>query len=170
MLQNKPKSAGGGVRVVKKLLFGLVGVFVLLVAAVLVAPGFVDWNQYKDDIAAQVKSATGRDLSIKGDVRLAILPSPRLSASEVSFANMPGAAAPNMARLKSIEVRVALGPLFAGTVEVETIKLVEPVIELETLANGRKNWEFGEGGASPSTVPPKPAGKEPPPAAGDWPP
>lgn len=144
----------------KKVLFGFVGVVALIVAGLLVAPGFIDWNQYKGEIAAQVRSATGRDLAINGDIRLAVLPSPRLSASEVSFANAPGAASPHMARLKSIEVRVALGPLFAGTVEVETIRLVDPVIELEVLANGRKNWDFGEGGTAPSAAPPKPGSKD----------
>lgn len=159
--QAKTKLGNGGVRVVKKLLFGLVCAVAFVVAALLVAPSFIDWNQYKDEIAAQVRAATGRNLAIKGDIKLAVLPSPRLSASEVSFANAPGAQAPYMVQLKSIEVRVAIGPLFGGTVEVETIRLVDPTIELEVLPNGRKNWDFADSAAPPPPPSSKPASKDP---------
>ena len=40
----------------------------LAVAAVLVLPSFIDWNNYRDDIAAQIESATGRRVLIDGDV------------------------------------------------------------------------------------------------------
>lgn len=127
----------------KKLLIGLLGLIVVLVAAVLIVPGFIDWNVYKKEIQAQAKAATGRDLTIGGDIKIAVLPTPTLSAANVSLANVAGAAKPMMATLKSIEVRVAFAPLLSGKIQVETVKLVDPIIELEILADGRKNWDFG---------------------------
>jgi len=44
----------------KKLLWTVGVLLVLLVAGVLIGPGLVDWNQYKGDIQAQAKNATGR--------------------------------------------------------------------------------------------------------------
>jgi uncharacterized protein involved in outer membrane biogenesis len=127
---------------VKKVLIGLVGLIVALVAAVLIVPSVVDWNEYKKEITAQAKAFTGRELVIGGDIKIAVLPAPALRVSDVRLANLAGASSPTLVRLKSLEVRVAFGPLLTGRIEVETVKLVEPVIELEVLADGRKNWEF----------------------------
>ncbi len=124
----------------KKILWSLGTIVVLLVAAVLVGPGLINWNDYKDDISGQVRDLTGRELTIAGDIQLTVLPSPALVVNEVSFANAKGASAPLMAQFKTVEVRVALAPLFRGQVKVETIKLVEPLIILEKLADGKGNW------------------------------
>ena len=126
----------------KKILSGVIGLILVLAAVVLIGPGFVDWNEYKAEIAARAKAATGRDLVIGGDIQISVLPTPALIAHDVTLANVKGATAPDMVRLRSLEVRVALGPLLSGNIQVETVKLVDPVIELEVLADGRKNWEF----------------------------
>lgn len=126
-----------------KVLAAIASILVLLIAAVLVGPSFIDWNDYKADIAGQVKTLTGRDLVINGDIRIAVLPAPAVSATDVSLSNLPGAGSPQMVRLKSVEVRIALAPLLGGQVKVETVKLVEPVINLEVLPDGRKNWVLG---------------------------
>ena len=126
----------------KKILSGVIGLILVLAAVVLIGPGLVDWNDYKAEIAARAKAATGRDLTIGGDIQVSVLPAPALIAHDVTLANLKGATAPDMVRLRSLEVRVALGPLLGGNIQVETVKLVDPVIELEALADGRKNWEF----------------------------
>ncbi len=126
----------------KKVLFALVALVVILLGAVVVVPGMIDWNDYKAEIAAQAKSLTGRELAIDGDIRITILPAPALVARDVRLANVEGAAAADMVSLKLLEVRIALGPLLGGSIQVETIKLIEPVIELEILADGRRNWDF----------------------------
>ena len=126
----------------KKLLWTVGVLLVLLVAGVLIGPGLVDWNQYKGDIQAQAKNATGRALTINGDIKITILPAPALIASGVLLANAEGATAKNMVTLKHLEVRIAMAPLLTGRIEVERIKLVDPVIELEVLADGRNNWTF----------------------------
>lgn len=126
----------------KKLLGVVVGLIAVLAVAVGVLPGLIDWNDYKDPIQAQIKALTGRDVVIGGDIRIAVLPAPAVVANGVRMANIDGASAADMVRLKSVEVRVALGPLLTGNVQVETVKLVDPIVELERLADGRANWEF----------------------------
>ncbi len=126
----------------KKILFGVVGLVGVLVAAVLIGPGLIDWNDYREQIAARAKALTGRTLVIGGDIRITLLPAPALVVNDVALVNLEGAATTDMVRLKSLEIRIALGPLLAGKFEVETVKLVEPVIELEILGDGRRNWDF----------------------------
>ncbi len=139
----------------KKILSAVGVLLVLLVAGVLIGPGLVDWNQYKADIQAQAKNLTGRALTINGDIQITVLPAPALIASDVSLANVPGAAAKSMMSLKHLEVRVAMAPLLTGRIKVQQIKLVDPVIELEVLADGRNNWTFeaGKGKAAPVPSP-----------------
>lgn len=126
----------------KKIFGVVVGLVVVLAVAVVVLPGIIDWNDYKGNIQAQLKSLTGRDVVIAGDIHIAVLPAPAVVAHGVRMANVKGASAAEMVRLKSVEVRVSLGPLLTGHVQVETVKLVDPIIELERLADGRVNWEF----------------------------
>src|SRR5215468_2292595 len=126
----------------KKLLIGVGVIVLVLVVAVAVGPRLVDWNAYKPRVAAAVRDATGRDLAIDGDVSLSLLPSPTLSVEGVRFANLPGGSSPDMARLRSLDVRVALMPLLGGRIQVTRVTLVDPVILLERLPDGRANWQF----------------------------
>ena len=118
------------------------GVLVLLIAAVLVVPSLIDWNAYRAEIAARGTEALGREIFIGGDISLALLPAPNLVVRDVRVANLRGATDPDMVRLKSLEARVALVPLLSGQIKVETFKLVDPVIALEILPDGRRNWDL----------------------------
>lgn len=137
----------------KKFGIVLLGLFIVLVAAVFVAPGFIDWNAQKGRLSAEVRALTGRDLVVDGDVSLSLLPVPALSAAQVRFSNVEGGTAPSMIELDALRVRVALLPLIQGDVQVESIDLVKPRILAEILADGRKNWEF----AAPDAAAPSPA-------------
>jgi len=148
---------------VKKVLIGLVAVVVGIVAALLIAPSFIDWNQYKGEITAQAKAFTGRALAIDGDLKATILPAPAVVVEGIRLANAEGAGTADMVRLKSVEVRVALGPLLGGRVQVETVKLVDPVIHIEKLADGRWNFDFAtEEEAAPRTAAPEGASADSP--------
>jgi len=126
----------------RKFLIGLVALVVLAVGAALVVPSFIDWNKYKGEIAARALEATGRKLTIAGDLDLAVLPAPRLSVRDVRFANIEGGSSSDMARLKALDVRVRFWPLLQGTVDVDSITLVEPDILLEKLGDGHANWDI----------------------------
>ena len=52
----------------KKVLWIVGGLIGLLIVAALAAPFFVDLNDYKAEIAAKAKEATGRDLDRKSVV------------------------------------------------------------------------------------------------------
>jgi len=133
---------------VKKLLYGLIAVVVLVVAGVLVVPSFIDWNHYKPQIITQANKFTGRAVTIDGSIDLAMLPTPTLSVRGVRLANIEGATTRDMIRLKSLDVRIALMPLLSGEIQVEQITLVEPEIVLERLPDGRANWLFSDGALS----------------------
>lgn len=143
----------------KKLLIGVIAVGVLLVAAILVAPSFIDWNAHKQKITALVRDATGRELAIRGNIDVTILPSPALRVEDVRLSSIPGAAAAEMVRLPEARISAAFAPLLEGRLAL-VVTLVRPTINLEKLQDGRVNWDFsparGPGAEQPS-APGKPS-------------
>jgi uncharacterized protein involved in outer membrane biogenesis len=126
---------------VKKILIGL-GVFVVVVVtAILVVPGFIDWSGYRAEIAQKVKAVTGRDLVVGGDIAFSVLPSPKLTLDDIRFANAEGASSQDMVEIRQLDVRVALLPLLAGNLHVNSIHMIDPTIRLEMLPNGKGNWD-----------------------------
>nr|WP_211105210.1 AsmA family protein [Azospirillum brasilense] len=118
----------------------------LLVAAVLIVPSVIDWNAYKAQIADKVSAATGRKVELRGDIGLSLLPAPALTVRDARLANAPGGSEEDMARLKELDVRVALGPLLGGHIQVQSIRLIDPTFLFETLPDGRFNWDLSGAG------------------------
>ncbi len=141
---------------VKKLAIEAVAVLVVLVAAVLVGPNFINWNCYKGRFTAAVEEATGRKLAIAGNLNLRLLPQPTLAARDVRLANISGGSQTDMLALSGLQVLVGLGPLLRGEIQVRSLRLVEPVLTLERLADGRVNWDFGRKPDMPSNAAPLP--------------
>ncbi len=57
--------------------------------AALIVPSFINWNDYKDEIAAAgVSKLTGRTLVIGGDIGLTLLPALGVVAEDVRLANI----------------------------------------------------------------------------------
>lgn len=140
----------------KKALVVIAGLIVLVAAAVLALPALVPAERIKNEAAAAVKAATGRDLTIAGDVDVSVFPALAVQVADVALANPPGFAAKDMLRLKSLDIQLRLFPLLSGRVEVDAFVLTAPVVALEIDRKGRANWVF-ETGAEAGTAS-RPAG------------
>jgi AsmA protein len=148
----------------KKLLFTFIGIIVLLAAAIIVGPSLVDLHPR---IAAMVREATGRELRIDGELRLALLPKLRVSASGVHLSNAPGAAAPDMLSVDSVALEAELWPLLGRRLVVNSLVVNHPAVNLEVDKTGRPNWEFAPQAKADSAPPQeKPEAAGGPPLAG----
>ncbi|HEU4839736.1 MAG TPA: AsmA family protein, partial [Micavibrio sp.] len=112
---------------------------ILLAAAVLIGPSFVDWNKYKPQIIEQAKSAAGYDVAIDGDIGLSVLPLPQLKIEGLKVA-APRGGQPNLLTMKEAKVSVNLLPLISGEISIDTVRLVNPDIQLEKMADGGNSW------------------------------
>src|SRR4029077_9859678 len=124
--------------------------WVLLALAVLVAialalPFMLPVGVYKDQIIAQARQATGRELKIDGALSISFFPSFGVELNGVHFANAAGAHDADMATIEQVVVGAEFWPLLSGNVKVTQITLVKPIINLEIDKNGRGNWLFEEG-------------------------
>ncbi len=119
-------------------------IIVIVIVVSVILSGY-DFNKLKPRIAAAVMDATGRELTLGGDIDLGIGLTPVLTVSDVSFANAPWGSRPELARLERLELQVALLPLLGGNIKVKRLVLISPDILIETDKSGRSNLEFETG-------------------------
>jgi uncharacterized protein involved in outer membrane biogenesis len=120
-------------------LFVLVVVFIVTTYAIL---SNYDFNGLKPQMALAVKDATGRELTLAGDIELEIGLRPTLIVEDVGLQNAPWGSRPELAKIKRLQIRVALLPLIIGTVEVRRLILIEPDLLIESNKSGKSNLEF----------------------------
>lgn len=98
--------------------------------------------------ADRFETATGRALTIRGEVRPMVYPRLGVRVADVEVSNAPWAGETPMLRAQALSVGVALGELLRGTVRVEELRFLSPRIELVRDNAGRGNWRLE--GAVPS--------------------
>ncbi|MEK6806785.1 MAG: AsmA family protein [Pseudomonadota bacterium] len=125
-----------------KIVFWIVGgLIMLLVATAIALPFFFDPNDYRDKIAEGVKESTGRDLQIRGDIKLNVFPWLAVSLGETVLGNAEGFGKEPFAEFKEIDVGVKLLPLvFERAVEVRTVKIAGLTLRLAKNKDGSNNW------------------------------
>jgi len=132
-------------RIAKILLIVGIALFLFVVGAAVVLMS-MDFNQYKPEIAAEVKKATGRDMTIDGDLKLNLLTlSPGLEVDGVKFANASWGSRPEMAIVKRFEVKISLLPLLSGNLDVDRVVVEGADILIERNKQGTGNYEFKTG-------------------------
>jgi len=114
---------------------------VVIIAALLIIPMFVDVQKYKPVIENKVIDATGRPFSVGDDLKLSLFPWAGISFSDLRLGNTAGFAEKEFVSVKSFAVRVKLLPLISKKIQVKRFVMDEPRIVLIKNKNGRGNWE-----------------------------
>jgi uncharacterized protein involved in outer membrane biogenesis len=130
-----------------------VAIVALLIALILFIWLF-DWNRARPWMDQKLSSAVGRPVAINGDLTVdwsrnpdsrglsQWVPWPRFTARDISIGNPAWAERPNFATLE--EVRFSLAPLalIRRTIDIPSLKLVGPSVDIERDKQGRDNWTF----------------------------
>ena len=133
-------------RAVKWLIGAVAAVVVLIVAAVIAVPYLVDTPRVQALIASNASQALGRPVKFRS-MSISVLPLPAVALHGLEIAEDPQFGTEPFLRLETGKVRLKLGPLFAGRVELGDIKLSKPVITVIQAADGRMNIStLGTGG------------------------
>ena len=114
---------------------------VILIAAMLLIPRFVDVQKYKPMLESKVTEATGRPFSVGDDLRLSLFPWAGVAFSDLRLGNPDGFAEKNFVAVKSFEVRIKLWPLLSKEIQIKRFVMNEPRITLIKNKNGKANWE-----------------------------
>jgi uncharacterized protein involved in outer membrane biogenesis len=126
----------------KKILIIAGLIIVTLIVAFYVIVSIYDFNELKPRIAQAVKDATGRELSLDGDIKIKVGLTVDVAAENVSLQNAPWGTRPELATIKRLEFQFALIPLINRKIELRRIILVEPDILVETNSSGTSNLAF----------------------------
>ena len=128
-------------------IFRLFGVLILLVVFAVGAVFFLP----KDRIAAiasdQLRAQTGRDLTVSDEISLSFWPVLGVKTGPVTLSNADWAGSDPMVTAQGLSIGVDARALIGGDIKIKHIEAQAPVVRLATRADGRGNWEFGEGEA-----------------------
>lgn len=140
----------------KRVLFLVLGLLILLLAVASIAPFLVPNEVYRAQIEKAATNALGRDVTLAGDVGISVFPRISASVEGVTVKNPEEFTAENMVEAGALRGTVKWGPLLARRVEVQEIAFVDATVQLERLEDGSANWSFGSGetDAEPDTTEP----------------
>src|SRR4051812_100715 len=152
----------------RKLVIIAVGICVVLVVVLALLPQFFDVNHYRPRIQTELQNRLGRPVSL-GNIKASFLP-PSLIVKDVTIGEDPRFGNGAFAKAQELDVRVALIPLLQKDLQVQSLRLMNPDIQM--IKNQAGEWNYASLGQSPAPsqsskpqAPPKPSGATPEPGA-----
>lgn len=135
-------------KALKWLLIIVVVIPLLLFAALAAFLSFADLSKYKSTIEEQAEAATGRKLTIEGDINVSLFPWVKLETGAIQLANAEGFGDEPMVSLSSASAGVKLMPLFSGAIELDVVSVQGLQADLQVNAQGVSNLDDLSGGES----------------------
>src|SRR5258707_922901 len=130
----------------RKLGIAIAVIVVLLVAAALIVPHLIDVNQYHGQIQSQLEKRLGRQVTL-GNMGLRLFP-PAFDVENTTIAEDPHFSTNRpFATADKLAVSVKFWPLLRKQLEVNSLELVHPHIEL--VRNAQGVWNFATLGQEP---------------------
>lgn len=121
---------------------------VLIIIILLVIPAFISLNSYKELAVSKVREMTGRELKINGDISLSMLPTPTVKIKDAQLSSIPKAKYEYLAKAKEVAASVSILSLLKGNINISSIIIEDPIVNLERLSNGQASWQFDKAQAA----------------------
>ncbi len=128
-------------KLIKILIFGSIFLLVVAVTGAVALVALIDPNDYKEQITTEVKTATGRDLTLAGNLSWSFWPKLGVSMEQVSLSNAPGFGDQPFMSIGKAQVAVQVLPLLKKQVEMDALILHDAVINLARKKDGSSNWD-----------------------------
>lgn len=96
----------------------------------------------RDQMIAQVKAKTGRDLNIGGPTTLTVGPGLGLSIRDVTLSAAPAMGGEPLVTMAELTANVRIWPLLMRRVSVDSVVVKQPVFDLRVDAAGKRSWDF----------------------------
>ena len=108
---------------------------VLALLAALIAPSYIDWNQFKSRFEQEASLTLGLPVKVKGTAGIRLLPLPSVTFTEVEV----GASADSVPVLiaNSFKIDIELAPLLKGNVVVVDMQMANPTLNIELDKQGQ---------------------------------
>lgn len=132
----------------------IIGIIIaVIIGILLVAPLFINVNQYRPQIQSELQQRLGRKVTF-GNLHLRLL-TPRLRVDNLTISDDPRFSSGRpFAQAQELDVSVALLPLISKKIEVNSLTLQQPDIEL--VRNAQGVWNFSTIGQAGGATQPQP--------------
>ena len=138
----------------RKLAIAVAVVVVLILLVVLALPHLLDVNQYRGQIQSELQQRLNRPVEL-GELSLGLFPV-RIEANNVSIGEDPSFKSNvPFAQVGQLDVSVKLLPLLSKNVQIDSLELKRPKIEL--IHNAQGVWNFSTIASAPANAPATPA-------------
>jgi len=127
-------------------------IIVVLIAGIYVYLNTYDYNKLKPLVARMVEDATGRKLSIDGDVSFKFGFAPALVVTDVALANASWGSQAQMIEIERLQAEVRLLPLLFKDLDIKYIRLAGVKLLLEKGPDSQGNWDFPAGSNSAGSI------------------
>jgi len=144
-------------RVPRRALWISIVMGVILLA--LFVPPFVNVNRYRNRVASSIGTALGREVTVS-NIELKLLPRPGMVLSSFVVADDPNYGPEPMLRAETVTAYLRLSSLWRGRLEIGTLALDNPSLNLVRRADG--HWNLEELVERTSQVPSAPTSKTSP--------
>jgi AsmA protein len=133
-----------------KIFLGLVALLLVLALGVAISVAvLVDPQRFRPLLVEQVRKATGRELTLDGDIGLDFLPCCSIHLGRAAIGNPPGFPAGDLARVEDAALSIRIWPLLTERrIVIGTVSLDGLDANLLVRPDGAANWEFNRPGAA----------------------
>jgi hypothetical protein len=118
----------------------LMWLVMLAIALALVLPPFINVNRYRGRVAGAISRALGRDVTVS-NIELKVLPRPGVILYNFVAADNPNYGAEPMLRADQVTAYLRLTSLWRGRLEIGTLDLDNPSLNLVRRSDGHWNIE-----------------------------
>ena len=142
----------------RKLVIVVIVLVVIIVGALLALPHLIDVNQYRGQIQTELQQRLNRPVQL-GELSLGVFPL-RVEANNVTIGEDPSfhSTVP-FAQVSQLDVSVKLFPLLSKNIEIDSLELKRPAIEL--IRNSQGVWNFSTIASAPAAPANAPAPTKP---------
>ena len=128
---------------IKRILIGLTVLVLILVGALMILPGLIPTDTYREKLESELSRTLSRDVEITGEIKLSTFPTISIQTDGVSFSNPEGFSSETFMKVDGMSAKVRFMPLLSKQVEISGVEFDSPVISLEKRADGKVNWALG---------------------------
>lgn len=128
-------------KIIKFLITSLVSIVLLIAVALWVVTLVIDPNDHKEFITSSFSQATGRDLTLVGDIEFTLFPQLGIQLGNTTVSNAEGFSQQSFAQLDNVIIRADLLSLLMFQLKADTIELHGLQVNLEKNQAGNTNWQ-----------------------------
>ncbi|MFO0388813.1 MAG: AsmA family protein [Alphaproteobacteria bacterium] len=116
--------------------------FLFLVGIALVIQGQIDTNTYRSELKRIIKERTGRDVYIRGDVSVMLLPVPTVYIAGIELRDINDGKPIPAVTVELAHLTPTLSTIFSDTPQMSSIVLERPVLEINRGENNQIEWDW----------------------------